>query len=85
MEQPSTEDTYVPRKARGKRRADEASRSSALAPLLTIAEVSAYLGIPVQTLYTWRTEGKGPKAYKVGKHLRFRLEDLNAWLDEQAA
>ena len=51
--------------------------------LLTIREVGAYLGIPVPTLYQWRYVGKGPKAAKLGRHLRYRRADVEAWLDDQ--
>ncbi|MDP9459405.1 MAG: helix-turn-helix domain-containing protein [Actinomycetota bacterium] len=53
-------------------------------PLGTVTEVSAYLGIPVQTLYQWRTSSKGPRGIKVGKHVRYRWTDVEAWLDSQA-
>jgi len=53
-------------------------------PLATIHEVSAYLGIPIPTLYAWRLKGTGPRASKVGRHLRFRWSDVEEWLDRQA-
>ncbi len=55
-----------------------------LEPLADIEEVAAYLGIPTSTIYNWRHLGKGPRAFKVGKHLRYRWSDINSWLDEQA-
>jgi excisionase family DNA binding protein len=51
--------------------------------LLTIRELAAYLSVPVQTLYVWRTNGDGPRGIKVGRHLRYRPEDVEAWLDER--
>jgi len=54
-------------------------------PLLKVAEVAEYLGVPVQTLYDWRMRKRGPKAVKVGRHLRYRPEDVERWLDEQTA
>ncbi len=53
-------------------------------PLGTVIEVSLNLGIPVQTLYQWRTLSKGPRGIKVGKHVRYRWTDVEAWLDRQA-
>jgi len=44
--------------------------SRALEPLLSITELADYLGLPVSTLYDWRTHGKGPIAYRLGKHLK---------------
>jgi len=52
--------------------------------LLGVEELSRYLGVPVSTLYLWRTQGKGPRAFKVGKLLRWRPEDVEAWIDRQA-
>ncbi|MDP9459584.1 MAG: helix-turn-helix domain-containing protein [Actinomycetota bacterium] len=53
-------------------------------PLGATPEVATYLGVPVQTLYVWRTKGVGPRAVRVGKHLRYRWSDVDAWLEQQA-
>jgi excisionase family DNA binding protein len=53
-------------------------------PLGTTPEVAEYLGVPVQTLYVWRTASKGPRGIKVGKHIRYRWADVDAWLDQHA-
>lgn len=52
-------------------------------PLLTIDQAAEYLAIPKATLYTWRTRrsGFGPRAVKIGGCLRFRLSDLDTWID----
>jgi excisionase family DNA binding protein len=47
------------------------------------AQVCNALKIPKQTFYRWRTEGKGPRAHVLGRHLRFSGESLNEWLAEQ--
>lgn len=52
--------------------------------LLSTQEVARLLVVPVTTLYTWRYKGTGPKAFRVGKHLRYRLADVMAWLEDQA-
>ena len=49
--------------------------------LLTIHDVSDYLGIPIGTLYQWRYTGKGPGAARLGRHLRYRSVDVDAWLE----
>lgn len=49
--------------------------------LLSTDEVARLLVVPVTTLYTWRYKGTGPKAYRVGKHLRYRLVDVLTWLE----
>ena len=47
----------------------------------TPQDVSAYLGVPVATLYQWRRTGYGPRARRVGKHLRWRPDVVRAWVD----
>jgi excisionase family DNA binding protein len=54
-------------------------------PLGTPPEVAAYLGVPLKTLYEWRYRGEGPTAIRVGRHLRYRWEDVEAWLDSRGA
>lgn len=49
--------------------------------LWTVQDVADYLGVPVKTLYRWRTMNYGPAARRVGKHLRYRSSDVVAWFD----
>lgn len=46
-------------------------------------EVADFLGIPVGTLHQWRHRGTGPKGAKVGRHVRYRRSDVEAWFDER--
>jgi excisionase family DNA binding protein len=50
----------------------------------TAEQVAEYLGVPVATLYAWRHRGVGPRASKVGRHLRYRWIDVERYLDQQA-
>ena len=34
-------------------------------------------------VYDWRVHGKGPVAYRFGKHLKFAISDVRAWMAEQ--
>ena len=54
-----------------------------LPPLLDIRELSAYLGVPVSTIYDWRSRGVGPRAYRFGKHLKFAVTDVTEWIEAQ--
>lgn len=54
-----------------------------LEPLLDIGELAACLGVPVSTVYDWRTRGRGPRAYRFGKHLKFALSDVGIWIEQQ--
>ena len=51
--------------------------------LLTPGELSSRLGIPDSTLAQWRYVGRGPRFIKVGRHVRYRAEDVDAWLEAQ--
>ncbi|NRQ39671.1 helix-turn-helix domain-containing protein [Nonomuraea sp. NN258] len=46
-------------------------------------DVSTFLGVPVATLYQWRHRGIGPKAARVGRHLRYLEEDVLGWFRQQ--
>ena len=48
--------------------------------LWTVEETSYFLGVPVATLYYWRCHGGGPDACKLGRHLRYRADDVRAWV-----
>ncbi|MGG7462819.1 helix-turn-helix domain-containing protein [Plantibacter sp. YIM 135347] len=52
-----------------------------LEPLLNIDELADYLGVPVSTIYDWRTNGKGHPAYRFGKRIMFGITDIRAWMD----
>jgi len=52
--------------------------------LLTLSEVAEHLGVPLQTIYTWRHHGEMPIGIRVGRHIRVRRPDLEAWLDARA-
>ncbi len=56
---------------------------AALEPLLSTEELAEYLGVPVKTIYEWRTGGHGPCAVRVGRHLKFAVSDVQAWVAQQ--
>ncbi|WP_026452945.1 helix-turn-helix transcriptional regulator [Saccharomonospora iraqiensis] len=51
--------------------------------LMTIRDVADYLGVPVNTLYQWRTKGYGPAGRRIGKYVRYRPQDVEAWVEQQ--
>jgi hypothetical protein len=53
--------------------------------LWTVHDVSAFLGVPVGTLYQWRYLRVGPPAYRVGRHIRYDPAAVRIWLDAQDA
>ncbi len=53
-------------------------------PMATPQQVAEYLNVSVNTVYDWRRKRTGPKASKVGIHLRYRCSDVEEWLDKQS-
>lgn len=43
-----------------------------------------YVGLSVPTLQKKRSNGDGPRFLKLGRSVRYRLSDLDAWLDAAA-
>jgi excisionase family DNA binding protein len=52
------------------------------AELMTVQDVSRYLRVPVGTLRNWRVTGDGPPAARIGRHVRYRQADVEAWVSE---
>jgi excisionase family DNA binding protein len=50
--------------------------------LLTPYEVSVFLGVPLRTIYRWRSRGIGPRGYRIGRHVRYRVDDIERWLED---
>ena len=59
--------------------------STSIETLMTTEQLAEFLQVPLATLYQWRHKGTGPKGIKVGKHVRYRRSDVEAWLETQAA
>lgn len=51
---------------------------------LKIETLAEELGVPVRTIYAWRTQGKGPRGARFGKHVRFRRSAVDAWAESCA-
>lgn len=58
------------------------STDTAAKAWLDADDLANELGIPKRTIYKWRVEGKGPRGHKLGRHLRFSRENVDAWLAE---
>ncbi|QVJ00281.1 helix-turn-helix domain-containing protein [Nocardiopsis eucommiae] len=50
--------------------------------LMSPDEVAAYLGVPKKTVYD-RWKEWGLRGIKVGRHLRFRERNVEAWVNAQ--
>lgn len=52
---------------------------------LTTEELAAELRCDIRTIYGLRETGQAPPAYRVGKRLIFRREDVEDWLETRRA
>ncbi|WP_445256989.1 helix-turn-helix transcriptional regulator [Nocardioides aurantiacus] len=53
--------------------------------LWTVEHVAEYLGLAIATLYGWRGRGYGPPGYRLGNKVRYRPEEVRAWVAEQTS
>ncbi|OQX04832.1 MAG: hypothetical protein BWK76_28220 [Desulfobulbaceae bacterium A2] len=51
--------------------------------LLTDLEAAPILSCKVGTLRKWRSQGGGPKYIKIGALCRYRLQDLEDFIEQQ--
>jgi len=49
---------------------------------LSRSHAARYLGVAEQTLANWRSLGRGPKSFRLGGRVFYRLVDLEAFVDE---
>jgi excisionase family DNA binding protein len=52
-------------------------------PYLTIEQVAALIGVPKSFIYRRTARGHGDPIphYRLGGHLRFKLDDIEAWIE----
>ncbi len=53
--------------------------------LLNERQVADSCSISVLTLRKWRSQKRGPQFVKIGALVRYRPEDVDAWIAEQKA
>jgi len=51
--------------------------------LWDIKDVSAFLGVPVATIYQWRVRSGGPPAMRRGRHLRYDPGAVSTWAHQK--
>lgn len=50
---------------------------------LSPEEAARRVGLEASTLANYRWSGRGPRYLKLGRTIRYRLVDIERWLDEQ--
>lgn len=56
---------------------------STLRTFLWVEELSEELDVPLPTLRHWRRNGRGPKAFLLGKRLAYDRRDVEQWIEQQ--
>ena len=51
--------------------------------LLKPKQAAAYLGSSVSALSQYRALGIGPEYFKIGKMVRYRISDIDKWLEDK--
>lgn len=51
--------------------------------LLDIRQVADRCGVHPQTIHQMRYRGDGPPAVRIGRKLKFRPEDIEAWIESR--
>ncbi len=49
--------------------------------VLTVKELSRYLGMSKETLRKYRMRGIGPEYAKIGRQVRYKFGDVLEWLE----
>ncbi|MDV7143420.1 helix-turn-helix domain-containing protein [Tropicimonas sp. TH_r6] len=61
----------------------EAIKSEKPAEYLTTRQVAKMTGFSQATLEAFRSKRQGPAYYKQGANVRYRLEDIRAWMESE--
>ncbi len=56
-----------------------------MTPLFSTSELAARLGLAEITLRKWRIYGTGPRFVRLGATIRYRAEDIDAWVASRGA
>ncbi len=62
---------------------EKETHTKALSPLVSAQELADNLDLSVKTVQAWRYKGSGPASFRAGGQIRYRLEDVQAWLEER--
>ena len=64
-------------------RHDTGGTASVSERLLTVRDIADRLQVDEKTIRRWREEGTLPAAVQVGGIIRWRAQDIDAWIEEQ--
>jgi excisionase family DNA binding protein len=61
-------------------RSENVTTLSLVDGVLSLSELCSQLQVSAQTIYDLRSQGRGPRGFRVGRELRFRVCEIDAWL-----
>jgi predicted DNA-binding transcriptional regulator AlpA len=61
-------------------RSANATTLSLVDGVVSLSELCAQLQVSGQTIYDLRSQGHGPRGFRVGRELRYRISEIDAWL-----
>ncbi|MBT4187449.1 MAG: helix-turn-helix domain-containing protein [Gemmatimonadales bacterium] len=50
---------------------------------LSTNDLAEWLQVPPATVSRWRYQDTGPVGYRVGRHIRYRRDDIETWLQQR--
>ncbi|MEE3066619.1 MAG: helix-turn-helix domain-containing protein [Actinomycetota bacterium] len=53
--------------------------------IVSTATAAEILGVAPGTLRYWRYMDIGPRSFRVGRHVKYQREDIDAWVTSQLA
>ena len=51
--------------------------------MVTTKELAELIGVPVATLNNWRSIGRGPRSFRLGRAVKYLVADVAAWIEQQ--
>lgn len=55
-----------------------------MSKLLTLSETAELINRSPETLRYWVSRGEAPPSFRIGKRRMFKVEDVEAWIEEHA-
>lgn len=52
---------------------------------LSVEDLAERYAVPIDTIYMWNKTGTGPRYLRIGRHCRYKLEDVIAWENSRYA
>ena len=58
-------------------------RPDGIPKMVSPKELSELIGINVHTLANWRQKGQGPRSFRLCGSVKYVLQDVAAWIEEE--